>query len=284
MAAERPIARPHHRVRHPVLVSAGRRDLPVPALSDRAAPARIRPVLHRGLRPLGLRPGAERPVAGCDAATSQRWRRSWRRTASAIAGRFAAAIPDGRCYGMSDAQILRALSRGRRVPERDRRAGDSRGAPAVPRGASTSSPIRSRRRCRSPTAIRRTIAALDGARHAFHVRREHRPSGLRRAGRALQLAADAPAGRHGSLGARIQRRRRRRYTTITTWHNKGKDIVYRGDRYYWTKDREFEKFLDLPRAPRGAVRAGRRRRRRRARAPRRERLAPAPTRSTCRRA
>jgi hypothetical protein len=37
------------------------------------------------------------------------------------------------------------------------------------------------------------------------------------------------------------------YNTITTWHNKGKDIVYRGDTYYWTKDREFLKFLDLPR-------------------------------------
>jgi hypothetical protein len=37
------------------------------------------------------------------------------------------------------------------------------------------------------------------------------------------------------------------YTTITTWHNKGKDVAYRGDRYYWTKDREFERFLDLPR-------------------------------------
>ncbi len=36
------------------------------------------------------------------------------------------------------------------------------------------------------------------------------------------------------------------YTTITTWHNKGKDIEYQGERYYWTKDREFEKFLDLP--------------------------------------
>jgi hypothetical protein len=37
------------------------------------------------------------------------------------------------------------------------------------------------------------------------------------------------------------------YTTITTWHNKGKDITLRGETYYWTKDREFEKFLDLPR-------------------------------------
>jgi hypothetical protein len=36
------------------------------------------------------------------------------------------------------------------------------------------------------------------------------------------------------------------YTTITTWHNTGKDVEYQGDRYYWTKDREFEKFIDLP--------------------------------------
>ena len=37
------------------------------------------------------------------------------------------------------------------------------------------------------------------------------------------------------------------YTTITTWHNKGKNITYKGETYYWTKDREFLKFLQLPR-------------------------------------
>src|SRR5262249_32217414 len=37
------------------------------------------------------------------------------------------------------------------------------------------------------------------------------------------------------------------YNTITTWHNQGKDVAYRGDTYYWTKDREFARFLDLPR-------------------------------------
>jgi hypothetical protein len=36
------------------------------------------------------------------------------------------------------------------------------------------------------------------------------------------------------------------YNTITTWMNKGKNIEFRGETYYWTKDREFEKFLDLP--------------------------------------
>jgi hypothetical protein len=37
------------------------------------------------------------------------------------------------------------------------------------------------------------------------------------------------------------------YNTITTWHNKGKDLEWQGDTWYWTKDREFEKFIDLPR-------------------------------------
>jgi hypothetical protein len=36
------------------------------------------------------------------------------------------------------------------------------------------------------------------------------------------------------------------YRTITTWHNRGRDVQYRGETYYWTKDREFQKFLDLP--------------------------------------
>ena len=37
------------------------------------------------------------------------------------------------------------------------------------------------------------------------------------------------------------------YSTITTWKNKGKDLVFRGQTYYWTKDREFRRFIDLPR-------------------------------------
>ena len=36
------------------------------------------------------------------------------------------------------------------------------------------------------------------------------------------------------------------YTTITSWTGR-KDVVYRGETYYWSKDREFEKVLDLPR-------------------------------------
>lgn len=36
------------------------------------------------------------------------------------------------------------------------------------------------------------------------------------------------------------------FTTITTWKNKGKDMIFRGETYYWTKDREFLKIVDLP--------------------------------------
>jgi len=36
------------------------------------------------------------------------------------------------------------------------------------------------------------------------------------------------------------------FNTITTWHNKGKNIIYKDDTWYWTKDREFEKVIELP--------------------------------------
>ncbi len=38
------------------------------------------------------------------------------------------------------------------------------------------------------------------------------------------------------------------FTTITTWHNKNKDIDWAGERWYWTKDREWLTLLDLPAA------------------------------------
>jgi len=36
------------------------------------------------------------------------------------------------------------------------------------------------------------------------------------------------------------------FTTVATWRNAGKDIELDGEMYYWSKDREFRKFLDLP--------------------------------------
>jgi len=36
------------------------------------------------------------------------------------------------------------------------------------------------------------------------------------------------------------------FNTVATWQNKGKDLVYNGETYYWSKDREFLKFIDVP--------------------------------------
>jgi hypothetical protein len=36
------------------------------------------------------------------------------------------------------------------------------------------------------------------------------------------------------------------YTTVTTWHNSAKDVVWQDERYYWTKDREFLAVMELP--------------------------------------
>jgi hypothetical protein len=38
----------------------------------------------------------------------------------------------------------------------------------------------------------------------------------------------------------------RGFTTIGTWKNKGKDVVFNGEVFHWSKDLEFEKFFDLP--------------------------------------
>jgi len=43
------------------------------------------------------------------------------------------------------------------------------------------------------------------------------------------------------------RRQGEAYNTITTWSNKGRQVVYEGETYYWTKDREFMRVIDLPR-------------------------------------
>jgi hypothetical protein len=39
----------------------------------------------------------------------------------------------------------------------------------------------------------------------------------------------------------------RRYTTVGSWRQTQKDIVWRGETYYWSKDREFLKVIELPR-------------------------------------
>jgi hypothetical protein len=39
---------------------------------------------------------------------------------------------------------------------------------------------------------------------------------------------------------------RREFTTVCNWKQSGHDIQFRGETYYWSKDREFMKFINLP--------------------------------------
>jgi hypothetical protein len=37
------------------------------------------------------------------------------------------------------------------------------------------------------------------------------------------------------------------FTTVASWHQAGRDVEWRGETYFWSKDREFLKVLELPR-------------------------------------
>jgi hypothetical protein len=39
----------------------------------------------------------------------------------------------------------------------------------------------------------------------------------------------------------------RRFTTVASWQQSGKDVVWNGETFYWSKHHEFLKFIDLPR-------------------------------------
>jgi hypothetical protein len=40
---------------------------------------------------------------------------------------------------------------------------------------------------------------------------------------------------------------KKKFTTVGNWKQEGRDIQFRGERYYWSKHHEFLKFIDLPR-------------------------------------
>ncbi len=40
---------------------------------------------------------------------------------------------------------------------------------------------------------------------------------------------------------------RQAFTTVCNWRQDGHDVEFRGERYYWSKHREFLKYIDLPR-------------------------------------
>jgi hypothetical protein len=42
-------------------------------------------------------------------------------------------------------------------------------------------------------------------------------------------------------------RRERPYTTVASWRQTGRDVIWNGRTYHWSKDREFARIIDLPR-------------------------------------
>jgi hypothetical protein len=48
-------------------------------------------------------------------------------------------------------------------------------------------------------------------------------------------------------GDGAERRADGRFTTVSSWEQRGKDAEWRGETYYWSKHREFMKVVDLPR-------------------------------------
>ena len=149
--------------------------------------------------------------------------------------------------GARGARLRRPLGVSRRLPGRPLlrhdRGRDPAALPARPTRSSTS-PAR-RRSARSTCACPRRIyvesdpfasqvkvangeagddRGARGARHAFHVRREHRPARLHHPGRR-RIAGCRRASRCSSIcGGTRYPAAGAPYTTITTWHNKGKDV------------------------------------------------------------
>ena len=157
---------------------------------------------------------------------------------------FRGHYPEGRCYGMSDAQILdlyRTADAFLNVTGAQEIREEHMQCPR--RIYVESDPFASQVKVANGEAA--TIAALDA--HDTHFTFGEN-IGNADCGIPVQRYAWLPTRQpvamdlwqhdYGDTGAP--------YTTITTWHNKGKDVVYDGDRYYWTKDREFERFIDLP--------------------------------------
>lgn len=158
---------------------------------------------------------------------------------------FRGNYPDGRCYGMDEAAILRLYGEADAMINVTGAQEIRAEHLACPRRIYVESdPFASQ--VRVAQGDRATIAALDA--HDTHFS----------FGENIGLeGCDVPESRYRWLPTRQPvvmdlwdtepSPPGAAYTTITTWHNKGKSVEYQGETYHWTKDREFEQFIDLPR-------------------------------------
>lgn len=159
--------------------------------------------------------------------------------------RWAFRGPEGRCYGLSEEQILR-LYREADACVNVTAAQELREEHLeIPRRIYVESdPFPAQVRAAQGDAATREKLAAHNVHFSFGENLGHDDCALPTAGIdwkptrqpvVVDLWADGPAP-HGAA-----------YNTITTWHNKGKDIEFEGHTWHWTKDREFKKHLELPR-------------------------------------
>jgi len=158
---------------------------------------------------------------------------------------FRGNYPDGRCYGMEESALMRLYREADvmlNVTGAQEIRDEHRDCPR--RVYVESDPFASQVRVAQGDAA--TVDALDA--HDTHFS----------FGENIGLeGCQVPVGRYDWLPTRQPvvmdlwdtepSRPEAAYTTITTWHNKGKAVEFEGDTYHWTKDREFEHFIDLPR-------------------------------------
>jgi hypothetical protein len=166
--------------------------------------------------------------------------------AHGLAGRWAfrGAYPGGRCYGMTEAQLACLYSEADaclNVTAAQELRDEHLGIPRRVYVESDPFPVQVRA-AQGDNRTRATLAAHD-THFSFGENLGSDDCPLPTAGVqwlptrqpvVVDLWADGPPPPNAC------------YTTITTWHNKGKDVEYDGRVWHWTKDREFKKHLDLP--------------------------------------
>ena len=83
---------------------------------------------------------------------------------------------------------------------------------------------------------------------SFHLRRKRRHEDFPGSHAQIEVAADAPAGRDRSLENQSRARGAAAvFTSVANWSTSGlKDIEWRGEKYLWSKSREFLRFVAAP--------------------------------------
>ncbi len=93
------------------------------------------------------------------------------------------------------------------------------------------------------------------ARGVLHLGRELRPARAAGCPSRSSSTSSRPACRSCPTSGSAAAHDSGLYTTIGNWNQPWRDVVFRGERYTWSKDVEFRKFLELPSASGQRVRA-----------------------------